>query len=66
MEYTLKPCPFCGGSVEFTNYGEMTDDMDIQCTNCGIIVSYYRVTTREEAVRVWNNRVESMMEDDRK
>lgn len=49
----LKPCPFCGGEVNFdTNiFGEFC----IECHSCNVeLTTYFK--TPEEFITIWNKR----------
>ena len=55
----LKPCPFCGGEVEFSDYG--FEDWTVYCKSCGINMlapgsEEGYIATREEAAKAWNRR----------
>ena len=51
-EYTLKPCPFCGGAAEASVLGLWT----VECQACGACIRgfYFRV----DATEAWNTRVD--------
>lgn len=55
----LKPCPFCGGEVEFSDYG--FEDWTVYCKSCGITMlapgpEEGYIATREETAKAWNQR----------
>lgn len=35
MSEKLKPCPFCGGEAEITQYGDSRKSTQYDCTDCG-------------------------------
>ena len=43
MSDKLKPCPFCGGEAELTNFVDSYGDnhVFIACTNCNAHTSYF-------------------------
>lgn len=53
----LKPCPFCGGSVERKlGFGGLNF---FKCKKCGAVVSFdndYYNTRTDKAVEAWNRR----------
>lgn len=54
----LKPCPFCGGEADLCNTAVQTKSgrklWSVECTECGVILDR---ESREDALKVWNNRV---------
>lgn len=56
MSVILKPCPFCGGNAE---YGKETDEFGVgrHYVGCGCIEGCFASgSTKEEAIKTWNNR----------
>jgi len=53
MNTELKPCPFCGGEAEITQYGDSRKSTQYECTDCGC-----RLETGEEFNHgaAWNTR----------
>ena len=48
----LKPCPFCGGEVEYgITWGSVRY---IQCKNCNIKISGFN--SKKDLINAWNNR----------
>ncbi len=62
-DYTLKPCPFCGGQadIEDISNNEIEDDeyYMICCKSCGASACFgdYSIT-KDGAIRKWNRKVE--------
>ena len=64
MEEKLKPCPFCGKSVNLewrpqktrSYRGTFRDIYCIKCYNCGI--STFSSMFKSEVIEAWNTRVE--------
>ena len=65
-EIKLKPCPFCGGKVNFNHNAELIPD-GVVCQRCKMIVRYMRIKTRakeqfsvpmEQIAEAWNRRAE--------
>lgn len=54
--YLILPCPFCGGEVEIIERGNSISYYVIQCKPCRAEV---KGTKAEQAIEVWNRRVES-------
>ena len=64
----LKPCPFCGGKVNFA-YDMQFLPSGIRCGECHILVRFYRVKPSKphepferelsEYAEAWNRRAES-------
>lgn len=59
----LKPCPFCGGSVEETggscNYAKNIMTLSVICRNCGTKYQFkakFKENPYREVVEVWNRR----------
>lgn len=50
-ETELKPCPFCGGKAELSNYTHYW----IGCKDCWVETKCYK--SKEEAIEAWNRRV---------
>jgi hypothetical protein len=70
MTDQLKPCPFCGSSVEIFNYDIGDGDFnDIRCTNAdcflgvgsGWAVSVSASFEMDELIRRWNNRPSDLL-----
>lgn len=62
----LKPCPFCGGKAKFVDFGfgGKHEDWNVKCEDCEITFWVPGdepgcVTSKEEAARFWNRRVDS-------
>ena len=57
----LKPCPFCGKSVELKHYQVNNDDWwYIACKECEIAVdpwTWGNYQSKEMAIEKWNRRV---------
>lgn len=61
---TLKPCPFCGGSVTLednTDYhrSEVYPDWLVGCSSCNVgpgMCIFVSAATTEQAIAAWNNR----------
>lgn len=51
----LKPCPFCGGAAQLNNTVD-ENDFYVSCDVCEI--QQVGEHTMEEAVRLWNTRVQ--------
>jgi Lar family restriction alleviation protein len=47
----LKPCPFCGGEAEATEYND--SDYTIMCKNCHAEIGWRE---KAEAIAAWNRR----------
>ncbi len=61
----LKPCPFCGGKVEFDTY-DMPYERDIpdvfpciKCDKCSISTNHFDIENAENFIALWNKRHES-------
>lgn len=61
----LKPCPFCGGKVDFNYNGSFEPD-GIRCLKCRVILRFMRVRMQKNETfgecqsrmaEVWNRRV---------
>ena len=54
-EYKLKPCPICGSEVNLIeeNVGEYT----VVCHGCQVLMIADDVSSKNEAIERWNNRV---------
>ena len=51
----LKPCPFCGGEAEITEFVEgYKEDLSVECKSCEMVCLNYHV--RDLLVRDWNLR----------
>lgn len=70
MDYTVKPCPFCGG-VAFAAVGKRDDDTltySVICTRCRVGIFEPRTQPDEwrgyenpaDAVAAWNRRPEEV------
>lgn len=55
MSEKLKPCPFCGGEVEF--YIGVYDICTVTCKNCGAMTSFTNSLTKDKTIDTWNRRV---------
>ena len=60
----LKPCPFCGGSIEVRggscNYSKGIITLNLKCEECGTIFKFKSKWTNDpyqEAAVAWNRRV---------
>lgn len=65
-ENELKPCPFCGGSVQIC-YGLDYAVSGIRCKTCGMITQWPRIKTRgnktfgelaKPYIEAWNRRTD--------
>lgn len=65
--YTLKPCPFCGGQGEMISY---RDGILIRCSKCkistGMIDANIDYCAKTVAVEKWNGRVEMDVDNSNK
>ena len=53
----LKPCPFCNGVPELSQYNQRDDQIilnEIECTNCHVSGDIY--DKKDEAIEAWNMR----------
>lgn len=67
-EIKLKPCPFCGGKVDF-NYNMNLEPDGIRCMKCRYVLKYMRIRVEKstEPYRIvmnkmateWNRRAEN-------
>ena len=60
----LRSCPFCGGEVNFEDYGQPGEfeDWAIYCKSCGIVMlapgpEEGAISTMEDAEKAWNRRI---------
>jgi len=53
----MKPCPFCGGEAGIT-WDKWKDDELYCCVECDCGVSTGVYETADEAVEMWNRRIE--------
>ena len=65
-DYNLKPCPFCGGSVEETggscNFGKHVMTLSVICRGCRTkyqFMAKFKENPYEETVEAWNRRVDN-------
>ena len=74
MKVELKPCPHCGGKVDYNFDLKLMPD-GVKCRRCKMIVHYYGIkyksTDRFEVpmsqiAELWNRRANEIMEDDRR
>lgn len=57
MSESLKPCPFCNGSVKAAQgYNDITF---ITCDNCKAVVSFGPRLMGDMAIAAWNRRPEN-------
>jgi len=63
----LLPCPFCGGEATLGDYFQEASDLGndeswwlAQCDHCGIALPNTDSPTKEEAIKAWNTRHESL------
>lgn len=63
MSRELKECPFCGSSDICTDrhLSRMDSTFYPTCTNCGTVGKYG--TTKEEAIKAWNTRKDTRVEE---
>ena len=52
----LKPCPFCGGKARLNEYKDCEIWYEVWCDGCAVRTEQYE--NEDEAVKVWNHRVE--------
>ena len=54
MDYSLKPCPFCGGKAEMQTLYAPLHEYFVKCRKCGIEQKLYK--SRRTATIAWNRR----------
>lgn len=70
-DYTLKPCPFCGGQADIENIGsgEVEDEYFymISCEECGASACFGDDSeTKDGAISKWNRRVKMYVDNSNK
>ena len=60
MSEKLKPCPFCGGDAELSDFETISK---VICKKCGaesrLIASSSKYCSDEKAIEAWNRRFEN-------
>ena len=51
----LKPCPFCGGNVTYTQ-NDITGEHHIECLECAVLALFDVDLLKEDVITHWNTR----------
>ena len=57
QDIVLKPCPFCGGTVNIV-VGPYKGTIMFVCKKCGADVCFYGAEYEPKATQAWNRRVD--------